>query len=87
VRGAGGQADQGHAGAQSHDGEVPPRAQQAFERNRRFIVDYNRITVASPQSDAFRRDPVNLIRIFWLAQKYNLAFIPTRYARSRVRSI
>src|SRR5712672_3412405 len=53
-----------------------PRAQQALSETDDFIVDYNRITVASPQSDAFRRDPVNLIRIFWLAQKYNLAFHP-----------
>src|SRR5580704_2617993 len=39
-----------------------------------FIVDYNRINVADP--DVFARDPVNLIRIFALAQKYNLAFHP-----------
>ncbi len=39
-----------------------------------FIVDYNRINVADP--NVFKRDPVNLIRIFHLAQKYNLAFHP-----------
>jgi len=39
-----------------------------------FIVDKNRITVTSP--GAFKRDPVDLIRIFQLAQKHNLAFHP-----------
>src|SRR5262249_28745082 len=39
-----------------------------------FIVDYNRINLAVP--DVFAHDPVNLIRIFRLAQKHNLAFHP-----------
>src|SRR5712672_1879548 len=39
-----------------------------------FIVDNNRINLAAP--DVFKHDPVNLIRIFWLAQKNNLAFHP-----------
>ncbi|MDH6263822.1 [protein-PII] uridylyltransferase [Bradyrhizobium sp. BR13661] len=39
-----------------------------------FIVDNNRINVAAP--DIFKHDPVNLIRIFRLAQKNNLAFHP-----------
>src|SRR5579863_2992196 len=39
-----------------------------------FIVDHNRINLAAP--DVFRHDPVNLIRIFRLAQKNNLAFHP-----------
>jgi len=39
-----------------------------------FIVDKNRITVAN--ANVFKRDPVNLIRIFHLAQKHNLAFHP-----------
>jgi [protein-PII] uridylyltransferase len=39
-----------------------------------FIVDKNRINVAS--AGIFKRDPVNLIRIFYLAQKHNLAFHP-----------
>jgi len=39
-----------------------------------FDVDKNRITVAN--GSVFRRDPVNLIRIFRLAQKHNLAFHP-----------
>src|SRR5476649_2412291 len=39
-----------------------------------FIVDKNRITVAG--GNVFKRDAVNLIRIFRLAQKHNLAFHP-----------
>ncbi len=39
-----------------------------------FLVDKNRISVVN--AGVFRRDPVNLIRIFHLAQKHNLAFHP-----------
>src|ERR1700728_3944026 len=39
-----------------------------------FIIDNNRINLATP--DVFQHDPVNLIRIFRLAQKNNLAFHP-----------
>ena len=39
-----------------------------------FIVDKNRIRLA--HADAFKRDPVNLLRVFYLAQKHNLAFHP-----------
>jgi len=39
-----------------------------------FIVDNNRINLAGP--DVFKHDPVNLIRIFRVAQKNNLAFHP-----------
>ncbi|MBN9005840.1 MAG: [protein-PII] uridylyltransferase [Rhizobiales bacterium] len=39
-----------------------------------FIIDNNRINLAAP--DVFRQDPVNLIRVFRLAQKNNLAFHP-----------
>src|SRR4029450_11259491 len=39
-----------------------------------FIIDNNRINLAAP--DIFKHDPVNLIRIFQLAQKNNLAFHP-----------
>jgi [protein-PII] uridylyltransferase len=51
-----------------------PRTRHTLSETDDFIVDYNRIVVAQP--DVFKRDPVNLIRIFWLAQKYNLAFHP-----------
>jgi len=39
-----------------------------------FIVDNNRINLGDPE--VFKHDPVNLIRIFRLAQKNNLAFHP-----------
>jgi [protein-PII] uridylyltransferase len=39
-----------------------------------FIVDKNRILLAN--ANAFKNDPVNLIRVFYLAQKHNLAFHP-----------
>ena len=40
----------------------------------------------SPAADVFRRDPVNLIRIFRLAQKHNLAFHPDAM-RAMTRSL
>jgi [protein-PII] uridylyltransferase len=48
-----------------------------------FIVDNNRINIANTR--VFTRDPVNMIRIFHLADRYNLAFHPDamqRMARS-----
>jgi [protein-PII] uridylyltransferase len=39
-----------------------------------FVIDNNRINIA--RADVFRRDPVNLIRLFRLAQRHNLAFHP-----------
>jgi [protein-PII] uridylyltransferase len=39
-----------------------------------FVIDNNRINIA--RADVFRRDPVNLIRLFYLAQKHNLAMHP-----------
>ncbi len=49
-----------------------------------FIVDKNRITIAG--ANAFNRDPVNLIRIFYLAQQHNLAFHPDAM-RAMTRSL
>ncbi len=39
-----------------------------------FRIDHGRINVARP--DAFEQDPVNLIRLFWLADKHNVMFHP-----------
>ena len=39
-----------------------------------FVVDYNRINLTG--ESAFERDPVNLIRLFWLADRHNLAGPP-----------
>jgi [protein-PII] uridylyltransferase len=51
-----------------------PRPRRTLTETEDFIVDYNRINVAD--ENVFQRDPINLIRIFHLAQKYNLAFHP-----------
>ena len=51
-----------------------PRARRTLRESDDFIVDYNRIMVAD--DNVFERDPVNLLRVFHLAQKYNLAFHP-----------
>ena len=51
-----------------------PRPRRVVLESDDFIADHNRINIAD--ADAFRRDPVNLIRIFRLAQKHNLAFHP-----------
>src|SRR6476620_6637344 len=51
-----------------------PRAHHTLSDSEDFVVDHNRINVAD--ENVFKRDPVNLIRIFHLAQKYNLAFHP-----------
>jgi [protein-PII] uridylyltransferase len=47
-----------------------------------FIIDNNRINLA--RANVFARDPVNLIRLFYLAQKHNLAIHPeAMHAASR----
>jgi [protein-PII] uridylyltransferase len=51
-----------------------PRPRRIVLDSDDFVVDHNRITIAD--ANAFRRDPVNLIRLFRLAQKHNLAFHP-----------
>src|SRR5258708_8501737 len=51
-----------------------PRPRSTLAESDDFLVDYNRINVVD--ESVFQRDPVNLIRIFHLAQKYNLAFHP-----------
>ena len=54
---------------------------QTFSRRRRkvagtsdFIVDNHRINVADPE--VFERDPVNLLRLFWFADKHGLEYHP-----------
>src|SRR4051812_34235034 len=51
-----------------------PRPRRVVLDSDDFVVEHNRISIADP--DAFRRDPVNLIRLFRLAQKHNVAFHP-----------
>jgi [protein-PII] uridylyltransferase len=52
----------------------PKAGRRSLSESDDFIIDNNRINIAKP--DVFERDPVNLIRIFHLAQKHNLAFHP-----------
>jgi [protein-PII] uridylyltransferase len=59
-----------------------PRPKRVVLDSDDFTVDKNRINIAD--ADVFRRGPVNLIRIFRLAQKHNLAFHPhAMHAASR----
>src|SRR3954467_6299368 len=51
-----------------------PSTRRTLTETEDFYVDYNRIMVADP--DVLKRDPVNLIRIFQLAQKHNLILHP-----------
>jgi [protein-PII] uridylyltransferase len=52
-----------------------------------FVIDNNRINVQS--ESVFADDPVNLIRLFWLADKHNLAIHPdaTRLATRSLKLI
>jgi [protein-PII] uridylyltransferase len=54
--------------------KLRPVKKRTLSESDDFIVDNNRINVVDPK--VFKRDPVNLIRIFHLAQKHNLAFHP-----------
>ena len=47
-----------------------PRGRRALPESEDFFDDNNRLVLAD--SDVFARDPVNLIRMFHLAQKHNL---------------
>jgi [protein-PII] uridylyltransferase len=51
-----------------------PVRRRTLEESDDFVVEHNRILCA--RQNVFERDPVNLIRIFQLAQKHNLAFHP-----------
>src|SRR4249919_916109 len=62
----------------------PARSRRTLSGTDDFTVDNNRINIA--RADVFRRDPVNLIRLFHSAQKHNLAFHPEAM-RSATRSL
>ncbi len=62
----------------------PGARRHRLRENPDFVVDNNRINLSGP--DVFKRDPVNLIRIFRLAQKNNLAFHPDAM-RAATRSL
>src|SRR5205085_3187816 len=52
----------------------PARGRRPLPETEDFVDDNNRITIAD--ADVFNRDPVNLIRLFRLAQKHNLVLHP-----------
>jgi [protein-PII] uridylyltransferase len=54
--------------------KLKPRRRQVLAETEDFIVDNNRINIAD--RDVFQRDPVNLIRLFHLADRHGLAFHP-----------
>jgi [protein-PII] uridylyltransferase len=58
----------------------PGRGRKGLRETDDFIVDNNRINLADKA--AFERDPVNLLRIFHLAQKHGLAFHPDAMRRA-----
>ncbi len=72
------------AALEEHHGKSPPVLNRLFglpARRRRtipgstdFIVDNDRINTADEK--VFERDPVNIIRLFHLADRYDLAFHP-----------
>ena len=62
----------------------PARRQQRLTETDDFVIDNNRINIAGP--DVFKRDPVNLILLFHLAQKHNLAIRPEAM-RAATRSL
>jgi len=62
----------------------PARSRRKLTETDDFVIDNNRINIARP--DVFQRDPVNLIRLFHLAQKHNLAFHPEAM-RTATRSL
>src|SRR5580658_624129 len=62
----------------------PARGPQRLTETDDFVIDNNRINLA--RANVFKRDPVNLIRLFYLAQKYNLAIRPEAM-RATTRSL
>jgi [protein-PII] uridylyltransferase len=57
-----------------------PRGRRTLRESRDFVIDNNRINIAD--ADVFARDPVNLIRMFRLAQRHVLAFHPDALHRA-----
>jgi [protein-PII] uridylyltransferase len=62
----------------------PARSPKKLSGTDDFVIDNNRINIA--RADVFKRDPINLIRLFYLAQKHNLAMHPEAM-RTATRSL
>ena len=74
------------AGAQPRDGASSGRVTRAHAEPRPTTSSSTTTASTSPTPDVFKRDPVNLIRIFHLAQKHNLAFHPDAMRAPPARS-
>src|SRR5262249_14213673 len=61
-----------------------PRGRRPLREAPEFIEDNNRLTIAD--ADVFNHDPLNLIRMFHLAQKHNLVLHPDAL-RAATRSV
>jgi [protein-PII] uridylyltransferase len=61
-----------------------PRGRRSLRETEDFVIDNNRINVADPE--AFSRDPVNLIRMFHLAQRHGVILHPDAM-RTATRSL
>jgi [protein-PII] uridylyltransferase len=64
--------------------KIRPRGRRSLRETEDFFIDNNRINIAD--ADAFRRDPVNLIRLFHLAQKHGVILHPD-VMRAATRSL
>ncbi|MBI1204876.1 MAG: [protein-PII] uridylyltransferase [Rhodopseudomonas sp.] len=64
--------------------KLRPVKSKALAETDAFVVERNRIRIVN--GNVFRRDPVNMIRIFYLAQKHNLALHPDAM-RAMTRSL
>ena len=62
----------------------PARSRRTITETDDFVIDTNRINLS--RANVFKRDPVNLVRLFYLAQKYNLAIHPEAM-RAATRSL
>ncbi|MCA0425610.1 MAG: [protein-PII] uridylyltransferase, partial [Proteobacteria bacterium] len=69
---------------QARQGPGFSRLFMSFSRRRKklpgtsdFLVDNNRITIADDQ--VFERDPVNMMRLFWLADRHGLEYHPDAF--------
>src|SRR5271167_3784318 len=62
----------------------PARSRRTLSETDDFEIENNRINLA--RANVFKRDPVNLIRLFHLAQKHNLAIHPETM-RAATRSL
>ena len=54
--------------------KLRPRGRQPLRETPDFVDDNSRLTIADP--DVFSRDPINLIRMFRLAQKHEIVLHP-----------